>query len=134
MDKYYHFKLSSSEDLIAEIIYEDETQYDVFNPLISVPNGEAIILKDFIPFSTYKLCSLRKDNIISASIVTEPFLQYYFNAICYNREVIEPSVLSGVSKINKTLEGTFSKENKEFIQAAKKYNVNLKKLNQSVLN
>lgn len=126
-----HFRLSNGDDIIGETVGETDDLFQVMNPMIIGIVDETLVMKDYLTFSELKVCSFVKSNVTSIAKVDTLFIEYYYNAIKYNESIVQPTTRETVRKVNKILDSALSSDNKAFVEAAKKYNVNLKKFNES---
>lgn len=124
-----HLHLAHGGDVIGEPVGETKTIFDVLNPMSIEFIDEAIVLRDFLPYSEYKVCQINKSAVVSVADVHPDFKEYYYNALKYSRNVIQPSTIDTVKKVNKILHTALSKDNLDFAEAAKRYNVDLKNIN-----
>lgn len=137
MNKVNILKLSNGLEVAGEYLGESaEGDVILRNPMSVLVNKEtgAIKLDKFMLFSDDEMSLFQKTNIVAMNVATNEFIIYYVNNILYFKKIEGPALRDSLREINNTFINILDGSTQDFIEAAKKYKVDISKLNTTRVN
>lgn len=133
----YQIKLINGDEILATFIEDLKKQKTMVYeyPMVILHldknqnQGPSIILEKYVPFAEDQFLMLHYDKIVFQKLINNEFRKYYFNNINYQELYIEPNTLNNMKLSNDALSRAVSYDTIEFINKARKLNVDLSDLN-----
>lgn len=102
-------KMINGDELIAEIIYEDDSMYIFHEPMALVekitPDGSVIdVLTNYVNMAKEFDVEIKKSHIICVNLLAENFQRYYEISKVYHKKHIRPGRLKEVDKVTDAME------------------------------
>jgi hypothetical protein len=128
----YYFRMNNGDDVIGEMLYADmdvmgNKTYYISDPMRieykEVNGALAMALNRYFAFSEHNYVEFKEKDITSVTKVSKLFEDYYNNSVKYNYLYVDKSIQNGIKEMNSMIATSVSNENKLFVDAMKKYNI-----------
>lgn len=115
-DNIQHLRLVNGEELVVTIISETKTDMTVDNPMLIQERrdelGSSLVLTNYVPFTSKKVCKLKKSHIITLCALHPELVKYYHNSSKIS-EQYEVKMIEEISKANILMEQLLNQEKEE---------------------
>ncbi len=112
-DNIQHLRLTNGEELVGDILFSDDYQVLIDNPLVleerDTGSGSALVLSQYIPYSTSTVCNISKKHIITQTELHEELVRYYYYSLKFAYRSTEKS-LREIKRVNDLMQAVVEED------------------------